>query len=80
MQTVNIHAAKTHLSKLIERAFLGEEVVICKLGKPMVRLIKYAPQTNSRVPGQWQGKVSISSDFDVLPKNMKNMFNGEEDI
>jgi len=47
MRTVNIHEAKTHLSKLVEEVSNGEEVVIAKVGKPMARLVPIAPPTNA---------------------------------
>lgn len=76
MEVTNIHAAKTHLSKLIERAHDGEEIIICKSGRPLAKLVKYVSQQESRVPGQWAGHVRISSDFDVLPDSLKAAFKG----
>lgn len=70
MQITNIHEAKSPLSKLIELASKGEEVIICKAGKPMVRLIKYQKDTQPRTPGYWKGKVVISEDFDELPEHI----------
>jgi prevent-host-death family protein len=77
MQITNIHEAKSHLSKLIELAFEGEEVIICKAGKPMVRLVKYQQDTQPRKPGYWEGKVHISEDFDELPENLAAAFRGD---
>jgi prevent-host-death family protein len=61
---VNMHEAKTELSKLVERALAGEDVVIARAGVPVVRLVPVARQ-GQRVLGQWRGKVRISADFDA---------------
>jgi len=64
MTTYNIHDAKTHFSKLLERAANGEEVVIAKAGKPIARLLPIAPVIASRKPGNDAGKIIIAPDFD----------------
>jgi prevent-host-death family protein len=75
MKTVNIHAAKTHLSSLIENALAGEEVIISKAGKPMVRLEPVKKNDIRRTPGMWKGKVWISDDFDApLPPEILREF------
>ena len=66
-KTANIHAAKTQLSKLIEAALAGEEVIIQKAGKPAVRLSPVLPPATPRKPGAWKGKVRIAPDFDEMP-------------
>ena len=76
MKTINIHKAKTHLSKLIQQVLEGEEVVIAKYGKPLVRLEAYHP-TRQRTPGAWKGKVWIADDFDILPGEITAAFEGE---
>jgi prevent-host-death family protein len=63
MATVNIHEAKTHLSRLVDRAEKGEEIVIARAGKPIVRLERIAP-LGRRVPGVDKGRVVIHPDFD----------------
>ncbi len=78
MQITNIHEAKTHLSQYVELAFKGEEVIICKSGKPMVKLIKYQENTNPRKPGCWEGKVVIADGFDELPDYLLRAFRGED--
>jgi antitoxin (DNA-binding transcriptional repressor) of toxin-antitoxin stability system len=67
--TVNIHEAKTHLSKLLERVTNGEQVIIAKAGKP-IAVLSQAPQTPApRTPGDDAGKVIIGPDFDApLPE------------
>jgi prevent-host-death family protein len=65
MQQVNIHQAKTQLSKLVEAAAQGEEIIIAKSGKPLARLVQLAqPETKPRKPGALKGKIWISEDFD----------------
>ena len=79
METVNIHEAKTHLSRLIERIAQGEEIVIAKAGKPVARLVGYQPERNRRVGGQWKGLVRIRDDFDApLPPEVSAGFSGDE--
>ena len=66
MPIFNIHEAKTHFSKLLERVSNGEEVVIAKAGKPVARLLPYVAEDNSaRIPGIDRGKVTIMPDFDA---------------
>jgi len=65
MQQVNIHQAKTQLSKLVEAAAQGEEIIIAKSGKPLARLVQLAqPEKKPRKPGALKGKIWISEDFD----------------
>ena len=65
MTIFNIHEAKTHFSKLLERVLNGEEVIIAKAGKPVARLLPFMPEdTSPRVPGIDKGKVIIMPDFD----------------
>lgn len=77
MQITNIHEAKTHLSKYVEMAFEGEEVIICKSGKPMAKLVRYQENSAPRKPGCWEGKVIIKPDFDELPDSLLKAFHGE---
>jgi len=75
MRVTNIHEAKTHFSKLIERVAEGEEIVIGKAGKPVARLVPYkAPRSPKRKPGSWKGKVWISPDFDKVDKEIEALF------
>ena len=79
MKISNIHEAKSQLSKLIESALAGEEIIIAKAGKPLVRLIPYDEQSQPRIPGGWEGKVFMSDDFDAeLPADILAGFTGEE--
>lgn len=66
MTVFNIHEAKTHFSKLLERVLNGEEIVIAKAGKPIARLLPFATEDiSSRVPGVDKDKVIIKPDFDA---------------
>ncbi len=72
---VNIHEAKTHLSRLVQRALSGEEIIVAKAGEPLVRLTPIHPRSEPRVLGSWTGKVRIADDFDApLPDDLLNTF------
>jgi len=73
---VNIHEAKTHLSRLVERASAGEEIIIGRAGKPVARLVPYMEQRERRRPGAWRGKVRIAADFDQTPEEILDAFDG----
>ena len=62
--TVNIHEAKTHLSRLLERVQAGEEITIAKAGRPIARLTAIHERPQRRTPGMDKGKVVIHPDFD----------------
>ena len=79
MKISNIHEAKTQLSKLIELALAGEEIIIAKAGKPLVKLIRDRENQKIRTPGGWEGKIIMSEDFDEeLPADILKGFIGEE--
>ena len=61
---INIHQAKTHLSRLIEDVASGNEVLIAKGGRPMARLVPLRRDDTPRRPGMLKGKLKISDDFD----------------
>ena len=63
-EVVNMHQAKTTLSRLVERALAGEEVIIGRNGKPLVRLVPVPITHAPRVPGRSKGRVWISPDFE----------------
>ena len=77
MKVTNIHEAKTHLSRLVQRAVDGEEVIIGKAGKPMVKLVPYQPCDEPRRPGQWRGQIKMADDFDQLAPEIARAFRGE---
>ena len=64
MSTVNVHEAKTQLSRLLGLVEAGEEVVIARYGKPVAKLVSVAPQASRRVPGTWKYSLEIAPDFD----------------
>jgi prevent-host-death family protein len=76
MSPVNVHEAKTHLSRLLQRVARGEEIVIARSGEPVAKLVPYAaPQ---REPGRLRGKIRIAPDFDApLPEEIARAFRGE---
>ena len=78
MQVMNIHQAKTNLSKLIEMTLAGENVVIAKAGKPVVKLVVYKEKLKPRRPGLLKGKIWISDNFnDEDPEINKLFYEGD---
>lgn len=72
---VNVHEAKTHFSSLLARVEKGEEIIICKSGKPVACLHAIEEKTVNRIPGNAKGKVIIAENFDApLPQSMLNAF------
>ncbi len=72
---VNIHEAKTHLSRLLERVALGEEVIIAKAGKPVARLVAIEGHKTKRPLGLAKGQIVIADDFDApLPADIEDDF------
>ncbi|MSP81179.1 MAG: type II toxin-antitoxin system Phd/YefM family antitoxin [Rhodospirillales bacterium] len=78
MKTVNIHDAKTHLSKLIARVRKGEEIVLAKAGKPVAKIVPFESGPKRRVPGSARGLFALSDDFDApLPDDILDAFEGK---
>jgi prevent-host-death family protein len=72
---VNVHEAKTHLSRLLSRVESGEEITISKAGRPVARLVPIAHQVAKRIPGSAKGKIIIGEDFDApLPDDILRAF------
>lgn len=65
MRSINIHEAKTHLSRLVDEVSDGEEIVIAKAGKPLARLIPFRQHTKTRTLGALAGRLSVPEDFDA---------------
>ena len=61
---VNIHEAKTHLSRLVERVEAGEEITIARAGRPVARLVPVRHALEPRKPGIWKGKLRLADDWD----------------
>lgn len=77
MRQVNMHEAKTHLSRLVEDAARGDEIVIAKAGRPVARLIGIEIGRRPRRRGLLKGRVSIAADFDApLPPETLAGFEG----
>jgi prevent-host-death family protein len=80
MKTVNIHEAKTHLSKLVEEASRGEPFVIAKAGKPVVKVTALGAPTGSQVRrlGFMAGQISVPDDFDQMGREeIEGIFAGD---
>ena len=68
MAMVNVHEAKTNLSRLLAQVEAGEDVVISRSGKPVARLVRFQPQ-GKRQFGSWKGRITLDdSFFDPLPE------------
>ncbi|HWD37442.1 MAG TPA: type II toxin-antitoxin system prevent-host-death family antitoxin [Fimbriimonas sp.] len=79
MKQVNVHEAKTHLSKLLEEVEAGEEVVIARGGKPVARLVGIEEKP-PRIIGLLKGKLVVPDDFDdPLPDDILDLFEGKGD-
>jgi prevent-host-death family protein len=77
MRTVNIHAAKTQLSRLVDAAAAGEEIIIAKSGKPVARLGPLVDPRRKRRLGVLTGKLRVPTDFDApLPNDVIEAFEG----
>jgi len=75
MSQVNVHEAKTHLSKLLTRVEAGEEIIISKAGKPIARLVPWNQNVKQRTPGLDSGLFSVPDDFDApLPREIMDAF------
>ena len=77
METVNIYDAKTHLSKLVDKAAAGEDVVVSRHGKPLVRITRLESSKRPIRFGLLEGRLSIPADFDApLPDDVLARFEG----
>jgi len=77
METVNIYDAKTRLSQLVDKAAAGEDVVVSRNGKPLVRITQLEGPKRLVKFGVLKGKVRIAADFDApLPSNVLAAFEG----
>lgn len=77
MTTVNIHEAKTHLSRLVDAVAAGEEIIIAKAGKPMARLVPIATPVRKKHLGLLKGKIKVPHDFNApLEEDTLSSFEG----
>jgi prevent-host-death family protein len=80
VETINIHEAKTHLSRLVERAAAGESFIIAKAGKPMVQVTALQEQPKRRVFGFMKGQFKTPDDFKAFGREeIEEMFYGNPD-
>jgi prevent-host-death family protein len=78
-KVVNIHEAKTHLSRIVEEVAAGKEVIIAKAGKPMARLSPIAPSVKKKKLGLLKGKIKIAGDFNApLADEVLGSFEGRQ--
>ncbi|WP_439628158.1 type II toxin-antitoxin system Phd/YefM family antitoxin [Shinella sp.] len=82
MRVVNIHEAKTHLSRLVEQAAEGESFVIAKAGKPMVRVVALEEPVKKAAPSRFgflRGQLKVPDDFDTMgQEEIEKMFQGDK--
>lgn len=77
MATVNVHEAKTQLSRLLARVAGGEEIVIARAGRPVARLLPVQGQAARRTPGALRGRIELSERFDEpLPADEQAAWEG----
>jgi prevent-host-death family protein len=74
LNLVNVHAAKTNLSRLLERAEAGEEIVIARAGKPIAKLVPYVAEHPQRTFGAMRGQIRILPGFDELDAEIEREF------
>lgn len=80
MQTINIHEAKTHLSRLVDQAAAGEPFVIAKAGRPLVKVVALAAPEAGQVKrtGFLTGQIDVPDDFDQMGSNeIEKLFDGD---
>lgn len=75
---VNMHEAKSQLSKLGESAWEGEEVVIAKAGKPYLDLVPHYENKKPRVPGRFKDQIKLSEGFNAESDEINSLFAGDE--
>ncbi len=79
MSTINIHEAKTHLSRFVEQAAAGEEIIIAKAGKPMAKLVPLLRTPSRRNLGMFKGKLNVPDNFDApLSNEVVGLFENSE--
>ena len=78
MSTVNMHDAKSQLSSLVEKALAGEEVIIARAGRPLVKLTPIIKDESPRIPGRLKGQIRIADDFDAVNESLASLFEGED--
>jgi prevent-host-death family protein len=76
MTRVGMHEAKTNLSRLVEEARRGDDIIVERSGKPVAKIVRYDEQPKGlmALEGIWKGKVKINGDFDELPEDLQRAF------
>jgi prevent-host-death family protein len=74
--TVDVHEAAANLSRLLDQAAAGEEIVVVRSGRPIARLVALVPDRVARVRGRLRGKITVADDFDVTPEWLMDAFDG----
>lgn len=74
MAVTNISEAKAQLSALVERVLAGAEIIICRAGKPVAKLVPFERPIRPRSPGALRGKIEVAEDFDELPPDLRASF------
>ena len=77
MKNATVQEARAYLLELIDSVLEGEDVVISREGKPLVRLIRYEAEPEPRTPGAWEGRVWMADDFDDESEEINAMFYGK---
>ncbi len=77
-QTVNIHDAKTHLSRLLKAVESGERVIIARNGKPVAELGPVKNKSNRIKIGQFRDQIKLADDFDEMPDDVRRAFEKDE--
>ena len=78
MTVINVHEAKTHLSRILQRVSQGETIVIARNGRPIAKLV--AIRSKRRTPGRLKGRVRMKADFDApLPDPIARAFRGDNE-
>ena len=71
---IGMYDAKTNFSKLVSRAEAGEEIIVSRSGRPVVKLVAYSPPAKHRKPGRLKGLIEIKPGFDELPEGFAEAF------
>ena len=78
MEIINIHEAKTNLSRIVETVFQGSEVILAKAGKPMAKIVPLQAKKGKIKFGVLKGKIRVADDFNApLPANVLALFEGK---
>ena len=71
---MNVHEAKTNFSKLLAEVQAGREVVITKAGRPVAKLVPFTGGARRRVPGGWEGRMTMAAEFDEVDTQLIDDF------